>query len=208
MASLGTPLKHVVGGATATPLAKGLHLTTVEDLLRHYPRRYVRRGELTDLAHLPLDEEVTVMAEVAKVQSRRMRQKKGSILEVTVTDGRGTLKLTFFNQAWREKDLRVGRHGLFAGKVTVFNGVRQLTHPDYQLIEDRPTLDVNAFAEELIPVYPGSAAIKTWMLVNSVRVVLDTLEPLVESLPDEVRERHSLAGISEAFRLVHRPRSM
>ena len=208
MAALGTPLKHVVGGATATSLAKSLGLHTVEDLLRHYPRRYARRGELTDLAHLPPDEEVTVLAEVARVQSRRMRQKKGSILEVTVTDGRGTLKLTFFNQAWREKDLQVGRHGLFAGKVTVFNGVRQLTHPDYQLIEPRPTLDVNAFADQLIPVYPSAAAVKTWVIGNSMRVVLDTLDSLVETLPDDLRERHSLLGIGEALRLVHRPGSM
>ena len=208
MAALGTPLKHVVGGGTATALAKGLDLRTVEDLLRHYPRRYARRGELTDLAHLPLDEEVTVLAEVAKVESRPMRQKKGSMLEVTVTDGRGTLKLTFFRQSWRQKDLQVGRHGFFAGKVSVFNGVRQLTHPDYQLIEPRPTLDVNAFVDELLPVYPATASMASWKIAKSVRVVLDTLDPLIETLPDDVRERRSLLGIGEALRRVHKPESL
>ena len=166
MVALGTPLKNALGDKTATALEKGLGLNTVGDLLRHYPRRYARHGELTDLAHLPLDEEVTVLAEVAKVMGRPYKNKKGSILEVTVTDGRGTLKLTFFNQAWRQKQLQVGRQGFFAGKVTVFNGVRQLTHPDYELIDARPTMDVNAFTDELIPVYPATEMMQSWKIAQ------------------------------------------
>ena len=75
MVALGTPLKNAIGGKTAAALEKGLGLVTVEDLLRHYPRRYARHGELTDLAHLPLDEEVTVLAEVAKVMARPYNNK-------------------------------------------------------------------------------------------------------------------------------------
>jgi ATP-dependent DNA helicase RecG len=206
--ALGTPLKNALGDKTATALEKGLGLKTVGDLLRHYPRRYARHGDLTDLAHLPLDEEVTVLAEVAKVMGRPYKNKKGSILEVTVTDGRGTLKLTFFNQAWRQKQLQVGRQGFFAGKVTVFNGVRQLTHPDYELIDARPSLDVNAFTDELIPVYPATEMMQSWKIRNSVKLVLDTLDPQIETLPDELRERHSLLGIGEAIRLIHRPVSL
>ncbi|MDQ1584877.1 MAG: ATP-dependent helicase RecG, partial [Actinomycetota bacterium] len=198
MVALGTPLKHALGDKTAKALAAGLDLHTVEDLLRHYPRRYAQRGELTDLSHLPLDEQVTVVAKVSAVQSRPMRQRRGTLLEVTVTDGHGTLKLTFFNQAWRQRDLQVGRHGLFAGKVGVFNGVRQLTHPDYQIIEDRPTVDVKAFADQLIPVYPASAAMASWSIAQSVRIILDTLDPLIEPLPDELRERRGLLGLSES----------
>jgi ATP-dependent DNA helicase RecG len=202
---LQTPLTGVLGGKTAKALAAGLGLNTCGDLLRHLPRRYANRGELTDLAHLPLDEQVTVVAEIAAVTARRMRQRKGTLLEVVVTDGNGRLKLTFFNQAWRERDLKVGRHGLFAGKVTVFNNVRQLTHPDYQLIGDRPTVDVKAFADELIPVYPATGAMPSWSIAQSVRLVLDGLGPLPDPLPEPVRERHDLVPLAEAFRLAHRP---
>ena len=208
MVALGTPLKNALGDKTATALEKGLGLKTVGDLLRHYPRRYARHGELTDLAHLPLDEEVTVLAEVSKVMGRPYKNKKGSILEVTVTDGRGTLKLTFFNQAWRQKQLQVGRQGFFAGKVTVFNGVRQLTHPDYELVDAGPTLDVNAFTDELIPVYPATETMQSWKIRSSVKMMLDTLDPQIETLPDDLRERHSLLGIGEAIRLIHRPLSL
>ncbi len=207
MVGLATPLKNVLGAKTAKALASGLELTTVDDLVRHYPRRYAKRGELTDLSHLPLDEQVTVVARVDAVQARRFKNRKGSLLEVTVTDGRGRLKLTFFNQSWREKELRVGRHALFAGKVTTFKGARQLTHPDYQLIDERPSLDVKAFADELIPVYPASAAMPSWAIAQSLRIVLEGLTYLPDPLPDAIREREGLLRLREAILLIHRPRS-
>ena len=83
---------------------------TVGDLLGHYPRRYARRGELTALASLPLDENVTIVAEVLEVRERDdAGSARGSILEAKITDGTGILTLTFFNQAWRAQELRPGR---------------------------------------------------------------------------------------------------
>jgi len=111
---LRDPVRTVVGDRTAKILRSGLAIETVGDLLRHYPRRYAERGELTDLASLQLDEYVTVMAEIASVSNRPMRGRRGSLLVVEVTDGRGRLSLTFFNQSWRERELRTGRHGLFS----------------------------------------------------------------------------------------------
>jgi len=116
MVTAATALTDVLGGKTAGALRKSLGLDTVGDLLRHYPRRYAERGELTDLAHLRPGDEVTVLAEVRKVSRRPMRQRRGSILEVVVTDGRGTLTLTFFNQPWREKDPRWAGGGCSPGR--------------------------------------------------------------------------------------------
>ena len=111
-------LSSVLGAATAKALDTGLHLRTVEDLLRHYPRRYAERGQLTDLAALVVDEHVTVMARVLKADNKsyvdRRTGRRADRLEVVVTDGTGQLTLTFFKQAWRAKDLRVGRIGLFS----------------------------------------------------------------------------------------------
>src|SRR5664279_778732 len=131
---LDEPLRRSVG-TIAAALERNLGLRTVRDLLTHYPRRYAQRGELTRLDGLRVDEHVTVQARVSAVSSRRMRQRKGSIVEVVVTDGSGFLTLTFFNQAWRQEHLRPGRLGLFAGKVSAYGGKRQLTHPDYLLLD-------------------------------------------------------------------------
>ena len=117
-------LREIVGEKTAKVLADQLGLISVGDLLRHYPRRYVVRGELTDIESLIEGEEVTIVAKIESAKVRRIPGRKGSILDVIVTDGRAKLGLTFFNQPWREKDMKEGRSGLFAGKVGIFKGKR------------------------------------------------------------------------------------
>ncbi len=221
--SLDTPLVKVVGDKTAKVLGSQLDLHTVEDLLRHYPRRYADRGELTDLHSLQLDEHVTVFAQITKVTKRPMRNRRGSMLEVLVSDGqsRATLSLTFFNQVWRERELRVGRRGLFSGKVGDFRGNRQLTHPDYLLVgetEDSAeefekdatqvlaeTDALSTFAAELLPVYPATAGLASWRIAQCVRIVLDVLDELPDPLPAEVRARHGLLDLTTALRRLHRP---
>ena len=139
--TLSAKLVDVVGDRTAKVLETVFGYRTVSDLLHHYPRRYLVRGELSDIAELKEGDEVTVLAEVFSSSSRRLHGRKGSMLEVIVTDGSAKMSLTFFNQAWREKELRVGRQGLFAGKVGVFNNKRQLSHPDYEMVPDGSDVD-------------------------------------------------------------------
>jgi ATP-dependent DNA helicase RecG len=207
--ALDEPLRTVVG-TTAGALGK-MGLETVGDLLRHYPRRYAERGELTDLASLGDGEHVTVVARIASVTTRDMRNRRGKITEVTVTDGHGKLTLTFFKQAWRERDLKPGRQGLFAGKVSTYRGARtvkrQLTHPDYEILDDYDSGTIKAaeYAAQLIPVYPASQDVSSWKIAGSVRVVLDTLGDLEDPIPDGVRRSHGLAGLREALRMIHRP---
>src|SRR5690348_6961120 len=135
MPGLDAPLRTVVGGGTAKALAEGLDLFTVGDLLRHYPRRYAKRGELTDLRDLQKDDFATIFAEVVSVNTRKIRPKLTKT-DVRVTDGREFLTLTFFNQVWREKTLSVGSKAFFAGKVASFKGKRQLTNPEVQVSDD------------------------------------------------------------------------
>ncbi|CAN5305861.1 ATP-dependent DNA helicase RecG [soil metagenome] len=206
MVALDTPLKSTVGGKTAAALEQHLELRTVRDLLRHYPRRYDERGRLTDLAKLEIGDDVTVMADVRKVTVKKMRSRRGSLLEVLVGDGKRTLTLTFFNQPWRQKELRVGQSGLFAGKVTEFNRVRQLNSPVYELFGDGsgPSA-LEQFAGSLIPVYPAAADVTSWVIARCVRIVLETLDPPGESLPTALRERHGLVDLGTALHDVHRP---
>ena len=212
-AALSTPLASLVGDATSRTLRTKLDLETVGDLLRHYPRRYVQRGDLTDLADLQAGEDVTVMAEVYSVSGRSSRPKgprrKGThILEVVVTDGRGKLSLTFFNQPWRGNQLQVGMRGLFAGKVDTYRGKRQLTHPDFVLFTDDSDVDDNlteAFAGQLMSIYPATSDVATWTLARCVRKALDVLGSVPDLIPADVRERHGLLALRDALFAVHRP---
>src|SRR5258707_860583 len=209
MAILEDPLHLVMGDKAAKPLDRVLELRTVGDLLRHYPRRYESRGELTDLASLRDGEYVTVQAEIAKVTSRPMRNRRGSIFEATVTDGRGQLVLTFFSrgrQDWRERQLAPGLHGLFSGQVSTFRGKRQLAHPDYELLDvgDDAARAAAEYAAEMIPVYPAAKEITSWQIAAAVRVALDVLD-IQDPMPQAIMERHGLCGLADALRGVHRP---
>lgn len=208
---LDQPLAVVIGGKSAKVLSEALAITTVGDLLRHYPRRYAEQGRLTGLESLADGENVTVVAEIADVTSRRMRNKRGSILEARVTDGRESLRLTFFNQAWRERELRVGRSGLFSGTISSFRGTRQLAHPRYLLFPDGVQDDpeaAEAFASALIPVYPASARVTTWEIARAVRVILDTLPDLDDPIPAEVRRERGLVDVRTALIGIHRPATL
>ncbi|MDQ6938335.1 MAG: DEAD/DEAH box helicase, partial [Actinomycetota bacterium] len=200
-----TLLRDVVGGRTAAALAKQIDVITVGELLRHYPRRYAERGELTDLARLVVGEHVTVQATVERVSSIKMRQRAGAITEVTVSDGRHRLGLTFFNQSWRANELRQGRSGLFAGKVTDFRGTRKLNNPEYVLFGGPEDASTDEFAASIIAVYPATAKLTSWSIARAVRLVLDQLEPVPEPLPDAIRARHGLVALDEALRCIHRP---
>jgi ATP-dependent DNA helicase RecG len=204
--NLASALADVVGGKAAKALDKAFGLTTVGDLLRHYPRRYAERGELTDLAELQVGDQVTVLAEVKRANRRPMRQRRGSLFEVVVGDGKRTLQLTFFNQPWRERELTVGTTALFAGKVTDFRGTRQLNNPDYQLLGGADDMEAMAdFANALIAVYPASAGLPSWTIARCVRLALEALDPLEDPLPIEIRARHRLLGLNDALHRVHRP---
>lgn len=203
-------LAKEIGDRTANVLEKSFGMLTVGDLLRHYPRRYVVRGELSDIAELNEGEEATILARIDGVRLRRASGR--TILEVQVTDGSARLSLTFFNQAWREKDLRVGRTGMFAGKVGIFNGKRQLSHPDYQLIPDGQDIDdaVAEFSGKFLPVYPSASKAPSWMISRCVSIVLDAFEGVEfrDYLDAGLLAEHDFPDLLTALTQVHHPTSM
>jgi ATP-dependent DNA helicase RecG len=208
MATLDTRLTEVVG-RTGTVLEKALELRTVGELLRHYPRRLTERGQLTDLQDLMADEDVTVLAEVRSTALLRNRSGNGVRLEVVVGDGRSTLKLTFFAKhagqvLWREKELTPGAAGFFAGRVTVFNRVRQLANPEYVLLGGEDDTD---WAGALMPVYPASKEIRSWTILKAVRLVLDSLDDVPDPVPRPIRVQRGLPELGPALRGIHRPAS-
>jgi len=209
MAVRADPLRLVVGDKAAKRLASLLDLHTVGDLLGYYPRRYDRRGELTDLAGLRDGEYVTVQAEVASASTRPMRNRSGSIFEAVVTDGHGRLTLTFFGrgrQDWRAAELTPGVRALFSGQVSSFRGKRQLTHPEYELLGAGSSAGRAAeFAAEIIAVYPATSQLPSWKIADSVRIALDVLDVPDDPLPGHTRRRHGLVGYADALRGIHRP---
>ncbi|MFJ9583436.1 ATP-dependent DNA helicase RecG [Streptomyces acidicola] len=214
---LDQPLRSVLGPATAKVMAEHLGLHTVGDLLHHYPRRYEERGQLTHLADLPMDEHVTVVAQVADARlhtfaSAKAPRGKGQRLEVTITDGSGRLQLVFFGNGVHKphKELLPGTRALFAGKVSLFNRRLQLAHPAYELLRgDTPDAAeaIDSWAGALIPIYPATAKLESWKIAKAVQTVLPNAGEAVDPLPESLREGRGLASLPEALLKIHQPHS-
>jgi ATP-dependent DNA helicase RecG len=194
-----TELKGV-GGTKGSALAK-VGVRSVLDLLTYYPRRYVDRTNQARLADLEVGEEATVLVDVVRASSRRTRNGK-SMVEVEVTDGSARLKVTFFNQPFRERQLSPGTAVVLFGRTEVFRDRRQMTNPVVDLIGDR--------TGRIVPVYPQSekAGVMSWDLARFVEEVLRRSGDFADPLPDELRERFDLVGRNAAFHDIHAPDSM
>ncbi|NQX27894.1 ATP-dependent DNA helicase RecG [Microbacteriaceae bacterium VKM Ac-2854] len=214
---LDAKLGPIIGARTATVITKAFGYETVGEFLGHYPRRYARRGELTELAHLPIGEDVTIVAEVLSVSERTMKARRGSILEVIISDGTGRLSLTFFNQRWHATKLFRGARGIFAGKVSSFRDTLQLSHPTYKLFDEAEAeADASGtpsdgaalakdWAERPIPIYPATNTIASWQIQAAMGVVLDGLADVQDPMPGPIRDRRSLMPLGDALELIHRP---
>ncbi|HEY8318312.1 MAG TPA: ATP-dependent DNA helicase RecG [Amnibacterium sp.] len=216
---LDQKLAGVLGDRTAKALGRALDLHTVGDLVTHYPRRYQKRGELTRLDALPLETEVTVVADVLRAGSRSMMNRRGSRQEVLISDGSGTLTLVFFNQPFRVDPsksgaLKPGVRGMFSGRVRFYKGMRELTHPRYELFDGSgdeppdPETDpegAKAWHEVPIPIYPASAAIDTWNIRKAVALALENIAGIEDPMPLEICRTAKLMGYEPALRRIHQP---
>ena len=202
-----TPLTGALGDKTAKALDKQFGIKTVADLLLHFPRRYSKRGELTDFSLLPIGEVVTVVGQVQSTNQRSMKGRKGSIFEVVLGDGNGQLTLAFFNQTWRQAELHAGVQGLFSGKIGAFSGKLQLTHPDYELF-DAEIIDqqAKAWAELPIPIYRATGTLSSWRIQKAIEKVLDAGNSVKELMPLELLEKQKLVTLKAAIELIHRPK--
>ncbi|MFE5857750.1 ATP-dependent DNA helicase RecG [Streptomyces sp. NPDC056500] len=215
---LQEPLKKSLGPATAKVLADHLDLHTVGDLLHHYPRRYEERGQLTRLAELPLDEDVTVVAQVADARVHTFNGGRGKRLEITITDGSGRLQLVFFGRGVHrpQKELLPGSRAMFAGRVSVFNRKLQLAHPSYAKLGGDPdadavgaaeSADVDSWAGALIPIYPACKGMESWKIAKAVDAVLPRAQDAVDPLPPALRDGRGFVPLPEALLKIHRPQT-
>jgi ATP-dependent DNA helicase RecG len=189
-----------VGPKKAEGLSE-LGIETVLDLLMHYPRRYIDRTNEALIRDMVVGEEAMVLATVKRVEARRTRQRR-AMVQVDVTDGSGYLRCTFFNQPWREKQLKPGTQAVFYGKLDVFQGRKQMTNPVVDLIGDR--------TGRIVPVYPQSekAQLTTWEIGGWVEEALRRAGTLEDPVPGWVLDRFDLIDRDAAVRGIHTPESI
>ena len=178
-------------------------ISDVLELLMTYPRRWVDRTNQQRVADAALGEEVLLVVEVRGVEERQMRNRR-KMVNVRVGDGTGTLRITFFNQPWRARQLTVGLVVAIHGKVEDYRGSLQMTNPVVDLIGDR--------TGRIVPIYPQSEKVRitTWELAALVDQALRRCESrgLADPLSIADQERLGLIGRFEALKSIHGPDSM
>ena len=188
-----------IGEKSLTALESfGIH--SVLDLIETYPRRYIDRSNMATLSEMQMGVDTLVMVRV--VSSRSMRTQRGkTMVTVTVEDDTGKLSLTFFNQAWREKQLQPGMEVAVFGKAELYRGYRQMTNPVVDRIGDQ--------TGRVVPMYPQSEKVRisSWDLARWITDALAKCEPrgIADPIPGDVISSRGLLSRHDALRKIHRP---
>jgi ATP-dependent DNA helicase RecG len=191
-----------VGPKNAEKLAR-LGLTTLGDMLTHYPRRYDDYSQLKPINRLRYGDEATVIATVQSSAVRPFRGGGGKLVEVIVSDGTGALRVNWFNQPWLAQQFREGVHVVLAGRVEQYLGRLQMVGPEWELL-DEEQLHTN----RIVPVYPLTSEMTQRWLRTQMNKVVEYWAPRVEeSLPQSVLDEADLPPLSEALRQIHFPDS-
>ena len=204
-----------VGGKDAGKAEK-LGLRTVGDLLQHFPRRYIRRGDIDDPGSLQEGDHLTIFGTIVSSVQKTWRDRRTGRTawrqEVVVDAGSARMALTFFDRQartaeWRNKVLHTGAVGLFSGQLSRWRDQWQLTNPDTMLYPAASTVEEAGDNPELIPVYPASSSVQSWDLQEAIKLALVVVDGFPDVLPDEVRRAEDLVEAATAYHWIHQPES-
>jgi ATP-dependent DNA helicase RecG len=180
-----------------------IEVRSILDLLTHYPRRHLDKTKQSSIRDVRVDEAAWVFGRVVSSTSVPGRGRGKARTELRITDGSGYLRITFFNQPWRTRQLPEGAEAMFFGKVTEFRGQKQLANPEIDLLDEEDRLQIT-------PIYPQSDKLKLYSrdfrrwIAESLRRVGDMVEPL----PGWVLDEHDFVDRTAAFHGIHAPESM
>lgn len=189
-----------VGPKLEDALAR-LGITTVGELLKHYPRRYDDFSQVLPI-RLMNPGLVTVKGTIQAVSGRRSF-KRGSltITEAIISDGTGTVKAIWFNQPYLEKSLPKGTEVFVSGRLEFRNSDLALQSPAIE-----PATALNKNTGRIVPIYPETSGLTSKQLRSLILPLLEDLG-LSESLPPEIIAKAKLVSATEAVREVHFPSS-
>lgn len=237
MVDMSDRLDSILGEKTAVPLAEHFDIRTVEDLLRHYPHRYMTQGaELT--AKEPAEgEHITIVATITSATLRTMKARKGQFLAVSLAAEGQQIDATFFSPHKLKHVLVPGKKGMFSGKVKYFGRRWNLSHPGYVILGDDDdhgavvrsgrivgggalagvargsmdetgSVDMSMFDRRFVPLYPASKDVESWTFMRAIRAVLDQLDPVDDPVPTVALAANGLVSLDTALRWIHFPDSV
>jgi len=195
------------------PKLQKLGLNTLEDALYHLPTRYEDRRKFKKISQLTTGEHEVFVGTVVTAGEALTSRTQRRIYEVIVEDESGHISLKWFRyrKPWLQKRFPVGQRAVFIGEVKRFSAIREIHHPDSELIHATTNLDQLLQSDPLnfgkiLPVYALTEGLsqkqarKIWFaLVETYADQVDT------TLPTDIRERYRLPYLSSALKQIHWP---
>lgn len=201
--NLDSPISSVplVGKNYARKL-KNLGITSVKDLIFHFPRRYQDFSLITDISRVQPGETVTIKGQVVEIKNIYTRGGK-KIQTAVVSDGEGKVEVTWFNQPFLVKNLPVGTWVSLSGKISWYGRKKVLVSPEYEKM-------VNGIhTGRLVPVYPETSGVSSkWLRSRIARVLPEVLPEVEEFLPEQTLRRNKLLFLREALEKIHFPKTL
>ncbi len=194
-----TSVRHV--DAARADAFDRLGIYTVEDLLRHYPYRYLDLSSVSTLADARLGQDITVVGRVHDIKVKRPRPRL-SIVEIAIVDGTGVLIGVWFNQPFMANRFVIGERVAFAGKVEMDFGLKQIKNP---FVEKLGADDSTEMLGRVLPVHRATEGLTTNWIRRLVANAVEDFAAVPDFLPAEVRVRHGLRSLSAALRAIHFP---
>ena len=189
-----------VGQKRAALLAK-LDVETIRELLFLYPRRYEDYSALKTIDQLAYDERVTVIASVWEAGGRRTRSGR-YLFKAILSDGTGTMEVSWFNQSYLEGRIKQGMQIAVRGTVDEYLGRLTMNSPEWERV-GRDDLS----AARIIPIYPMTEGLTPRWFRNLMRRTLSAWAGRVgDPLPVALREAHDLLPMERALWGIHFPK--
>ena len=187
-----------VGPAKVAAYEK-LGISTLGDLLYHFPRAYENRGDVHLLSEAPENCRTAVILTVGtEPKSTRIRGRM-SLLKFRAFDESGVCEITFYNQEYLKNRFLLGSTFRFWGKVQKKGKKYVMTSPESEpYTEDAPLPD-------LLPVYRLSVGLTPKLVAGNVASILSQASLLEDPLPDEIRIENRLATLGFALKNIHNP---
>ena len=199
-----TRLKSVGDGKRAESFGK-FEVQNLLDLLTHYPRRWIDRTKEATIASAIEGADSLVIGEVKSVTAPPRGGRGGpSRVTATIADESGRLSIVFFNQPWRERQLKIGSFVAVFGRLGSFNGTKQMANPTVDILGDpdeRP--------RPIIAVYPQSEKIDlpSWLVLKAVDETLARCRArgIHDPVSAAMRKKYKLMDRQSALIGIHVP---
>lgn len=183
-----------VGEKTAR-LYNKLGIFTVDDLIRHYPRKYLDYSNTVSVKDAPPDTPVFIKATMITPVKESMIRKGLTLYKCNFSDGETVIKVTIFNNKYLAKALRTFDDYILYGKVEKTFTSASMSSPQIE----------RADKAEVHPVYPTTEKLSVKAISNSVRNALSLVGKIPETLSDDILKKYDLVSLDFATRQIHFP---